>query len=70
MNPAGVAAPVKINDPTNLDEVVVTAKKITPIAPAEEVLPEITVTGTRIQWWQWLLGGAALAGIVTMFTKE
>lgn len=81
MNPlVGINGPIKItspmptllpvNDPNNLDEVVVTAKRITPAAPPAEDIPEITVTGKRIQWWQWLLGGAALAGVVAMFTKE
>lgn len=39
-------------------------------SPPEEDIPEITVTGTRIQWWQWLLGGAALAGIAAYFTRR
>lgn len=59
-NPFGMSAPKSIpkpvNDPNNLDEVVVTATRRLPV---EEDLPEIVSTGVRIQWWQWLLAGAA-----------
>jgi hypothetical protein len=55
--------PPKLNDPTNLDEVVVTAKKIAVPAPvnlpAEEDIPEIVVTGTRIPWYAWVVAGVA-----------
>lgn len=43
-----------VNDPTNLDEVVVTAR---PVAVAEDV-PEIVVSGRRIPWYVWLGVGA------------
>lgn len=53
--------PPAINDPTNLDEVVVTAKKVAVPAPvnlpAEEDIPEIVVTGTRIPWYAWIAAG-------------
>lgn len=55
--------PPAINDPNNLDEVVVTAKKLAVPAPvnlpAEEDIPEIVVTGTRIPWYAWALAGVA-----------
>jgi len=48
--------------PDDLDEVVVTAKRIS--TPVEEDLPEITVSAKRIQWWQWLAGGAVAVLLV------
>lgn len=54
--------PPAINDPNNLDEVIVTAKKIAVPAPVNlpaEDIPEIVVTGTRIPWYAWVIAGVA-----------
>lgn len=44
----------------DLSPVAVTVKKIAiPDAPADEEIPEIVVSGNRIPWYAWALGGVA-----------
>ncbi len=47
---------VPLNDPTNLDEVIVTARR-REVAPPSEDIPEIVVSGRRIPWYVWAAGG-------------
>lgn len=52
--PPFVAFP-PLNDPTNLDEVVVSARAV-PVAPVED-MPEIVVQARRIPWYVWAIAG-------------
>lgn len=57
-----------VNDPTNLDEVVVTAQPRA-VAPVDD-MPEIVVQGKRIPWYVWMLGGAALVAVYMVMTEK
>lgn len=35
----------------------------------EEDLPEIVSTGTRIQWWQWMLAGGAAVALLSYLKR-
>lgn len=57
----------KSNPADNLDEVVVTAKRI---EPAEDI-PEIVVSARRIPWYAWaILGGVAFVVVDSIARKR
>ncbi len=58
-------SPPVVNDPTNLDEVIVSAR------PIEEALPEIVVSGTRIPWYVWLgVGVVGFAAVSAALSRK
>jgi hypothetical protein len=41
-----------------------------PYPPTESDIPEIVVSGTRIPWWMWGIGGALAFAALNKFSKR